>query len=287
MRIGIRITRMKSADRNPRHPNKLILYITFYRITQPMSKKESYRHILPHFQQSGQAYFITWNLKDAVPPKALKRYSSQLEILKSQIDVGAADSYPLLRKDADLNPHPPGVANSDSPEINANRNSRHPNTALPEIEKLRKEYYSIRKKYIKAYNHLLDAERNPTIDLSKPENTQTIIETLKFSQGKRLENFTFCIMPNHVHWVFQLFENDELGKPVYLEDILYSVKRFSASQINKLENRKGSLWQKESFDTTIRDEKHLYYTIEYTLNNPVKAGFVKDWKEWPGSWSAD
>jgi hypothetical protein len=74
----------------------------------PMPKKESYRHILPHFQQPGQAYFITWNLKDAVPPKALKRYTSQLEILKSQLksfkSPGAAVSEPLLITDADRNP---------------------------------------------------------------------------------------------------------------------------------------------------------------------------------------
>ncbi|MBT3383936.1 MAG: hypothetical protein HN778_20970 [Prolixibacteraceae bacterium] len=90
-------------------------------------------------------------------------------------------------------------------------------------------------------------------------------------------------MPNHVHWVFELYQKDSDNKPVYLQDILYSVKRFSAVKINKLENRTGAFWQKESFDTTIRDEKHLYYTIEYTLNNPVAAGFVKDWKDWAGT----
>ena len=65
--------------------------------------------MLPHFQQPGQAYFVTWSLKDAVPEKALKRYSDQLEILKSQIDIsepsaGAADSNQLIS---------PGVADSD------------------------------------------------------------------------------------------------------------------------------------------------------------------------------
>ena len=35
-----------------------------------MEKKEYYRRELPHFQQPGQSYFVTWNLKDAVPAKA-------------------------------------------------------------------------------------------------------------------------------------------------------------------------------------------------------------------------
>lgn len=47
-----------------------------------MTKKEHYRHLLPHFQQPGQAYFITWSLKDAIPKKTLERYTKKLEIIK-------------------------------------------------------------------------------------------------------------------------------------------------------------------------------------------------------------
>ena len=39
---------------------------------------------------------------------------------------------------------------------------------------------------------------------------------------------------------------------------------------------------KKSFDTTIRDDKHLYHAIKYTLNNPISAGYVEDRKDWPG-----
>jgi hypothetical protein len=77
-----------------------------------MERKEYYKQSLPHFQQPGQAYFVTWCLKDSVPKKALKRYTQQLEILKSQIDagaaVGAADSDPPYEEDADRNQHHPG-----------------------------------------------------------------------------------------------------------------------------------------------------------------------------------
>lgn len=51
-----------------------------------MEKKEYYKHLPPHFQQPGQAYFITWILKDAIPPHALKRYTEKLEILRAGIE---------------------------------------------------------------------------------------------------------------------------------------------------------------------------------------------------------
>lgn len=218
-----------------------------------MEKKESYKHALPHFQQPGQAYFVTWCLKDAVPKKALERYTTELEQLGDAI---------------------------------FNRvSSRRLEIAAPDtqIEKLRMQYYSLRKKYIKAYDDLLDAERHPAVDLSKLGNAKIIAEAIQFWEGRKLQNYAYTVMPNHIHWVFQLLENDEDGKPVYLQDVLQSVKRHTANRINKAEGRAGTLWQKESFDTTIRDEKHMYYAIEYTLNNPVSAGLVKDRKDWPGN----
>ena len=216
-----------------------------------MEKKESYRHYLPHFQQPGQAYFVTWCLKDAVPAKALLSYTQKLEMLKNQINI---------QKDG--------------------------KSEKSVIVNLEQEYRAVRRKYIKAYNDLLDAERNPVINLSKPENNAIIVGSLKFWQGKRLNNYAYTIMCNHVHWVFEVLEKDEEGNPVYLQEILHSVKRFSANKINKIENRQGKLWQIENFDTTIRDEKHKYHAINYTLNNPVAAGLVSDWKLWPGSWGS-
>jgi len=243
-----------------------------------VEKKESYKHALPHFQQPGQAYFVTWSLKDAVPKKALERYTNQLEILQSQIrgfDSGTASGAAIFNRrfGCDL----------QSPVLKSAIKNRATRDASPDLEKLRMQYYSARKKYIKAYDDLLNAERHLTVDLSKPENTKIILETIQFWEGKKLQNRACTVMPNHVHWVFELLEKEEDGKLVYLQDVLQSVKRHTANQINKAAGISGTLWQKESFDITIRDNKHLYYAIEYTLNNPVSAGLVKDRKEWPGS----
>ena len=63
-------------------------------------------------------------------------------------------------------------------------NFRESEFAAPEIaspiEKLKHEYYLVRKKYLKAYDDLLDAARNPCVDLSQPENIEIIIQTLQF-----------------------------------------------------------------------------------------------------------
>ncbi|MBN1926415.1 MAG: hypothetical protein JW798_11320 [Prolixibacteraceae bacterium] len=164
-----------------------------------MEKKEAYRHILPHFQQPGQAYFVTWNLEGAVPKKALVRYTRQLVMLKSQLDV--------FKKNGNIN----GDFEIATPK----------NSAPDErYEKLKKEYYINRKKYIKAYDDLLDLARNIPIDLSKPQNRDVVSQSLLYWEGKKIKNIAFAIMPNHVHWVLEMLKVDHEGAPVYLQDIL-------------------------------------------------------------------
>ena len=225
-----------------------------------MEKKEFYHHMLPHFQQPGQAYFITWNLRNAIAPKALIRYTQKLALIKSQMEGFG----PKITESSS------GVTNKHDSEI--------------AIERLKLEYYTLRKKYLKAYDDLLDTQVNSQIKLTKPENMEILFQAFQFWEGKKLKNIAYCIMPNHVHWVFELFEKCDEGRPVYLQDVLQSVKRSSSISINKIEHRAGPLWQKESFDTTIRDDKHLFNAIRYTIYNPVKAGLVSEWQQWKGTW---
>ena len=101
-----------------------------------MQKKESYRHLLPHFQQAGQSYFVTWCLKDAVPAKALVSYTNQLAALKAEIDIAKA--------------------NKEEPEA---------------IEEMLYTYRITRKIYLKTFDDILDLEHKPSINLSLPNLT--------------------------------------------------------------------------------------------------------------------
>ena len=213
-----------------------------------MEKKEFYRHALPQFQQPGQAYFVTWSLIDAIPPNALVDYTDKLHQLFMQIKQF-------------------NDKNVDSININT----------------LKLEFNATRRSYLKAFDDLLHLQSNSIVNLSKEANRTILMNALLFWEGKKLENYAFSIMSNHVHWVFRVFNTDDNGNQIYLQDILQSVKRNSATLINKIEGISGSLWQKESFDTAIRDDIHLYNAIDYTINNPVMAGLVNNWSEWKGT----
>ena len=212
-------------------------------------KKERYHHRLPHFHTPGQNFFITWCLQSAIPIHAIEGYSQQLEALNLKIEHAT--------------------------QRNQDQSS---------LQDLKKEYDQIKKKYLKTFNDLIDFQKHPKVDLSTPEYTKIMMNALWYWEKEKLTNIAFSVMPNHVHWVVAVNSVDSDNNEVYLQDILFSVKKYTATKINKLENRRGRLWQKESFDTTIRDEQHLQKAIIYTLNNPVKANLCSYWDKWPGNW---
>ena len=69
-----------------------------------------------------------------------------------------------------------------------------------------------------------------------------------------------------------------------ISHIIYTWKKYTATAINKVLGKKGSLWQKESYDSLIRNENGLGQALEYIVNNPVKAGLVEDWRDWKGTY---
>jgi REP element-mobilizing transposase RayT len=74
------------------------------------------------------------------------------------------------------------------------------------------------------------------------------------------------VMPNHCHVIVRPKSGFEL------EQILQSWKGYVARIVNQRLGRRGILWQEESYDRIIRDERHLYHAAQYIGCNPVKAG---------------
>ncbi|MGB4958746.1 MAG: hypothetical protein WBO36_04670 [Saprospiraceae bacterium] len=53
---------------------------------------------------------------------------------------------------------------------------------------------------------------------------------------------------------------------------------------NRHLNRKGQFWERESFDIYIRNDKMLDNVLSYILENPVKAGLVSKWEDFPSNY---
>lgn len=75
-------------------------------------------------------------------------------------------------------------------------------------------------------------------------------------------------MPNHVHVLCQPMEGRTLS------GIVASWKKFTARQINDVLGQEGMLWQKESFDTLVRSERHFQDVVRYIKKNDLTGAWV-------------
>jgi len=146
-------------------------------------------------------------------------------------------------------------------------------TVKEDLDKLHKRNFAERDKY-------LDTCKNENHSEIKDEIAQIVADPIHFWDGKKIDLICYCLMSNHVHLVFRLLDKSETDTPKYLEDMMHSIKQFSAKKCNVILNRKGDFWQHESYDRLIRNDEELFRIILYVLNNPVKAGLCKDPFDW-------
>jgi REP element-mobilizing transposase RayT len=126
-------------------------------------------------------------------------------------------------------------------------------------------------------------ERSPGITLDRHLDTgdgscvlqqcrfaSVVAEALLHFHGSRVLAGDFVITPNHVHALVRPLDGFEL------EDILHSIKGYTARRINQLTEGSGAFWQRQSYDHIVRDYVQLEAMQQYIALNPVKAGLQAD-----------
>ncbi len=108
---------------------------------------------------------------------------------------------------------------------------------------------------------------------------QLVLDACRHFDGQRYVLWAAVVMPDHVHLLLQPREQAP-GKWWSLSSILHSIKSYTAKQINALLERKGAVWQDESFDRIVRDEDEFLEKWNYIRNNPVKSGLAHAAEEW-------
>ena len=134
----------------------------------------------------------------------------------------------------------------------------------PWEEKTTKEYIN---KFGKAVDKWLDNNYGNCL-LKKQSNRKIVEDALLFFDGKRYDLVAFVVMPNHVHILLKLREGHELT------EIMHSIKSYTAKKINENENNTGPVWQSESYDRLIRDQKHFENVVRYIIANNKKLAWV-------------
>jgi putative transposase len=98
---------------------------------------------------------------------------------------------------------------------------------------------------------------------------------------ERATHFAFqilahCYMPDHLHLLVEgrTDDSDLIGfvNGAKQQSGYWHVRRYQSP-----------LWQTGWFDHILRDDESLERHVSYTLANPVRAGLVEGWRDWPYS----
>jgi REP element-mobilizing transposase RayT len=191
---------------------------------------------LPHWEQPGAVYFMTWRTKDSLPKEVLERWFAERDdwLRRHGIDVPGE--------------RPPGSEWRDQL------------ARLP--EHIRRTF---RSEIIERWEVHLDACHGACV-LRRPELAKIVADSLLHFDGQRYTMGDFVVMPNHVHLLVAFPDEGQLLAQAY------SWKKFTATQINRRLHQRGEFWQTDSFDHLVRSQEEFEHYRRYIAENPLKAG---------------
>ncbi len=151
---------------------------------------------------------------------------------------------------------------------------------------------AFKRKWFKKYEEALHRAEIGPLWLKEDKIAKIVADSLHHLNSKVYRLDAYSIMSNHVHAVFAPYLSEENLREVLTDEgllfesdhpvmakIMQSLKGYTAHEANCVLGRKGQFWQHESYDHVIRPGE-FNRIINYTLNNPVKAGLVNEWQEW-------
>ena len=214
----------------------------------------------PHIHPPGGILFVTYRLAGSIPKATVRDYKAKRDWFANE-----------LKRARNI------AQRTETPELQG---------WLERLEKFDREWFM-------KFEDILHKANVGPMWMRDERVADKVAENLHTLDGDAYRLDAYSVMSNHVHTVFKPFLSErELqesfgkdGRLVFISEypglsrIMHSLKGRSARECNLILSRTGQFWEHESFDHVIRPGK-FNAAIRYVLNNPVKAGLAKDWREW-------
>lgn len=129
-------------------------------------------------------------------------------------------------------------------------------------------------------HHIIQRGHNRQVVFVSNEDYLYYFDNLKeWKRELGCKVYAFCLMANHVHLIIDPGEK--------IDNLALLMKRVSGRQtryVNKLEGRRGTLWEGRYKSSPINTDEYLLACCRYIEFNPVRSGIVKEPEEY--KWSS-
>lgn len=109
-----------------------------------------------------------------------------------------------------------------------------------------------------------------------------VLEVCLRGNSSLFELLAVVVRPDHVHLALDPLVSSD--GPVCIARIMQAIKSTSAHRINRELGHEGTVWQQESLDRALRQEEQLEDKIDYMMENPVRAGIVRNPDDYQWLW---
>jgi REP element-mobilizing transposase RayT len=124
-------------------------------------------------------------------------------------------------------------------------------------------------------DRVLDRAAGGPVWLKDPRVASMVCDVIQQAESPRrlCRLGGYVVMSNHVHLLAQPLET--------APTLTHWIKGLSARYANQILNRTGgSFWQHEYFDRWVRNSREYARILNYTEQNPVRAGLVTSPEQW-------
>jgi len=105
---------------------------------------------------------------------------------------------------------------------------------------------------------------------------RSTIKAIRDSDRRGFSNtYAFVVMPDHLHWLFQLEAEETLSR------VVQRVKSQTTREIRRQPGKVVQVWQAGFHDHAMRTDERLVDTARYILANPLRAGLCRSIREYP------
>ncbi len=143
------------------------------------------------------------------------------------------------------------------------------------------------------FYHIYNRGNNRERIFFEEENYHYFLQQYQKYLSDHVENYAYCLMPNHFHFVVyikpsetqasKVLETFEVSSPKKLTPLEKAFRDFFisyAKSINKRYERTGSLFQYKFKRKPITSNSYLMRLIMYIHANPVDARLCSDFQDW-------
>ena len=128
------------------------------------------------------------------------------------------------------------------------------------------------------YYHIYNRGRSRLPIFLEHDNYLFVLQKIKkYLPILELKMITYCLMPNHYH--FLIFQGGEQRAGLLAQRVFNSYSK----AYNKRYEHTGTLFEGHYQVRLIEDDNHLIHLCRYIHGNPVKDGLVAAPEDWPYS----